>query len=210
MCIRDSFEAFIPEWMESIERDFNHPAIVGWCPFNETWDYKGRKQEDGLLRMTYRLTKQYDKTRPCIDTSGNFHVETDIYDLHDYEQNVEEFSSHYDPFGKGEGPFRETHPARQSYTEGLPFFISEYGGIKWAPRAEEGENAWGYGEGPQTEEAVSYTDLGAPLVKKFGFINSGLVSLERTEQDIPAIDSLSAESLRVEMCIRDSSSTVAP
>ena len=43
-----AFEAFIPEWMESIERDFNHPAIVGWCPFNETWDYKGRKQEDGL------------------------------------------------------------------------------------------------------------------------------------------------------------------
>ena len=40
---------------------------------------------------------------------------------------------------------------------------------------------------------------GAPLVKKFGFFNSGLVSLERTEQDIPAIDSLSAESLRVEL-----------
>lgn len=184
-----AFEAFIPEWMESIERDFNHPAIVGWCPFNETWDYKGRKQEDGLLRMTYRLTKQYDKTRPCIDTSGNFHVETDIYDLHDYEQNVEEFSSHYDPFGKGEGPFRETHPARQSYTEGLPFFISEYGGIKWAPRAEEGENAWGYGEGPQTEEEffARYRGLTEALLcnpKMFGFCYTQLTDVEQEQNGV--------------------------
>ena len=27
---------FGAEWMEIVERDFNHPAIVGWCPFNET------------------------------------------------------------------------------------------------------------------------------------------------------------------------------
>ena len=184
-----AFEAFIPEWMEAIERDFNHPAIVGWCPFNETWDYKGRKQEDGLLRMTYRLTKQYDKTRPCIDTSGNFHVETDIYDLHDYEQDVEKFRSHYDPFGNGEGPFRETHPERQSYTEGLPFFISEYGGIKWAPRAEKGEYAWGYGEGPQTEEEffARYRGLTEALLqnpKMFGFCYTQLTDVEQEQNGV--------------------------
>lgn len=27
---------FLPEWCETVERDFNHPAIIGWCPFNET------------------------------------------------------------------------------------------------------------------------------------------------------------------------------
>ena len=27
---------FLPEWSETVERDFNHPAIIGWCPFNET------------------------------------------------------------------------------------------------------------------------------------------------------------------------------
>ena len=82
--------------MEAVERDFNHPAIIGWCPFNETWDYEGRKQDDDLLAIVYRMTKLYDTTRPCIDTSGNFHVITDIYDLHDYEQNPEEFASHYE------------------------------------------------------------------------------------------------------------------
>ena len=24
----------LPEWMEILERDFNHPAIIGWSPFN--------------------------------------------------------------------------------------------------------------------------------------------------------------------------------
>ena len=26
---------FLPQWLEALERDFNHPSIVGWCPFNE-------------------------------------------------------------------------------------------------------------------------------------------------------------------------------
>lgn len=29
---------FLPEWIEAVERDFNHPSVIGWCPFNETWD----------------------------------------------------------------------------------------------------------------------------------------------------------------------------
>ena len=33
----DGLKNFLPEWMEVVERDFNHPAIIGWCPFNETW-----------------------------------------------------------------------------------------------------------------------------------------------------------------------------
>ena len=40
-------EHFLPEWIEAVERDFNHPSIIGWCPFNETWDQNGRKQTPG-------------------------------------------------------------------------------------------------------------------------------------------------------------------
>jgi len=65
-----------PAWLEEIQRDFNHPAIVGWCPFNETWDngQTGARQDDGVLRTTYLATKALDPTRPVIDTSGNFHL----------------------------------------------------------------------------------------------------------------------------------------
>ena len=32
-------EIYMNEWQEAVSRDFNHPAIIGWCPFNETWGY---------------------------------------------------------------------------------------------------------------------------------------------------------------------------
>jgi len=33
----ESLITFQSEWLEAIDRDFSHPAIVGWCPFNERW-----------------------------------------------------------------------------------------------------------------------------------------------------------------------------
>ncbi|HJC87883.1 MAG TPA: beta-galactosidase [Candidatus Eisenbergiella intestinigallinarum] len=186
------YEAFIPEWMQAIERDFNHPSIIGWCPFNETWDYEGRRQIDGLLALTYHLTKQYDTTRPCIDTSGNFHVITDIYDVHDYEQDPAVFAASYEPFKNGTGPFRDAHSARQQYTEGLPMFVSEYGGIKWAMDASD-EKAWGYGNGPKTEEefVARYKGLTEALLsnpKMFGFCYTQLTDVEQEQNGIYTYD----------------------
>jgi beta-galactosidase/beta-glucuronidase len=134
---------WLPEWMESVERDFNHPSLIGWCPFNETWDNEGRRQSDDLIKLTYQVTKAMDPTRPVIDTSGNFHVGpyTDIYDIHDYDQNVETYTEHN---GKG---VHETFRDRQKWY-GQPFFISEYGGIGWSL----GSGAWGYGNAPKSEE----------------------------------------------------------
>lgn len=140
---------FMREWLEAVDRDFNHPAIIGWCPFNETWDYNGRKQHDDTIRLIYRMTKQLDRTRPCIDVSGNYHVETDIFDLHNYYQDVGQFASFYEDFKNG-GAFRDDNNHRQKYTKGTPVFLSEYGGIKWD--VSGAESAWGYGDAPKTEE----------------------------------------------------------
>ncbi len=144
-----AFLNFMPEWLEAVGRDFNHPSIIGWCPFNETWDYDGKKQNGRILENIYKLTKAIDPTRPCIDTSGNFHVVTDIYDLHNYRQEVESFSSCYQDFPDNTQAMEE-HPQRQHYKKGLPLFISEYGGIKW-DTAQDNKDAWGYGEAPKTE-----------------------------------------------------------
>lgn len=179
-----AYEAFIPEWMEVLERDFNHPAIVGWCPFNETWDFKGRRQLDGLLKTVYTLTKQYDATRPCIDTSGNYHVATDIYDLHNYEQDPEKFRAFYDPFGRGEAAPGDPLSQRQQYPGGLPVFVSEYGGILWAPEKADQQDAWGYGNGPATEEAFirRYRGLTHALLENprmFAFCYTQLTDVEQ-------------------------------
>lgn len=177
----EALHAFMKEWLESLERDFNHPSIIGWCPFNETWDYEGRKQYDDTLRLIYRMTKQMDTTRPCIDTSGNFHVETDIYDVHNYQQNVEAFVAAYEPF-KGDGAFLDDHAHRQRY-KGQPLFVSEYGGIKW-DISHDNKDAWGYGEAPKTEEEFieRYKGLTECLLahpKIMGFCYTQLYDIEQ-------------------------------
>ncbi len=145
---------FLPEWLEAVERDYNHPAIVGWCPFNETWDYFGHPQDNRLIHLVWQTTKALDKTRPVIDTSGNYHVETDIYDIHEYDQNIDILHERYDVAKVGESLFdyHGRDGSRQKYG-GQPIFVSEYGGTWWSPGVEGG---WGYGATPKEEtEAVN-------------------------------------------------------
>ena len=143
----DAIYGFLPEWLEEMERDFNHPSIVGWCPFNETWDIKGRKQYDPLLVLVYNATKAVDPYRPCIDVSGGYHVVTDVYDVHDYDQNPEILKSHFHD-ERGKGYASNGLCSRQIRYDGkCPFFVSEYGGIRWSNK-----DGWGYGDAPKTEE----------------------------------------------------------
>ena len=143
----ESIYGFLPEWLEEIERDYNHPAIIGWCPFNETWDINGHYQCNDVLATVYKATKAADLTRPCIDTSGNFHVITDIFDVHNYEQDPEKFAEYYKNLPI-DGTFVDQFGHRQQYKKGQPMFVSEYGGIAWT----EDQAGWGYGNAPKTRE----------------------------------------------------------
>lgn len=177
-----AFLSFMPEWLEAVNRDFNHPAIIGWCPFNETWDYDGRRQINQILEDIYKMTKTLDPTRPCIDTSGNFHVVTDIYDVHNYYQDVEDFAKHYRNFPEDTDSL-ESYPDRQRYKKGQPLFVSEYGGIKWDVEHIE-ESAWGYGKAPKTEEEFieRYRGLTECLLKNpciMGFCYTQLYDVEQ-------------------------------
>ncbi len=77
-----------------IARDFNHPAIFAWVPFNETWGLFTRQGDKRVflpetqdwVASIYRLAKQLDPTRLVEDNSPcNFdHVETDINSWHAY------------------------------------------------------------------------------------------------------------------------------
>lgn len=143
-------ENFIGEWLEAVERDFNHPSIIGWCPFNETWNYDEINMKNTLIENVYKLTKQLDPTRLCIDTSGNYHTMTDIFDVHDYEQDAEKLRENYANIDKGiviDRIERQDKGRTQKYN-GEPVFISEYGGIRWS---EKDENGWGYGDAPRTK-----------------------------------------------------------
>ena len=182
---------FLPDWLASVRRDINHPALVGWCPFNETWDYEGKWQDPELLRIVYEQTKIFDPSRPCIDTSGNFHVVTDIFDVHDYEQNPEIFKENYDKLFT-EGSLHDRHFRRQTW-RGEPVFMSEYGGIgfKLVDNSFGGARttSWSYGQstGSYEEFYERYRDLTHALLdnpKMFGFCYTQLTDVEQEQNGL--------------------------
>ena len=142
-----AYQNFLPEWCEIMARDFNHPAIIGWCPLNETQI----NQNPHFVKLLAAITRQYDTTRMYIDASGWAHIEglTDIMDLHDYEQDPAKFAAKLAPLAEGGTYNVHWHAGPHHVMEAKPTFVSEYGGIRWAPKEDAG---WGYGQAPMSEE----------------------------------------------------------
>lgn len=194
-----STETYLNQWSEAVERDFNHPAIIGWCPFNETWGYREEREKNALLTSLYKLTKRLDPTRPCIDSSGNYRALSEVYDIHDYDQDTQSFQARWDgltdriretggvipaedPFFNSapEGPSGRAPFFNQPY-DNQPIFVSEYGGIRWPDDTVEG---WGYGNAPATPEEffARYKGLTEALLNNpeiFGFCYTQLYDVEQ-------------------------------
>ncbi|MBE6815441.1 MAG: beta-galactosidase [Ruminococcaceae bacterium] len=182
----ESLRYFLLEIEEEIERDFNHPSIIGWCPYNETWEIDRAFQDADVLRIVYRTVKALDKTRPCIDTSGNYHVETDIFDIHDYEQDYKIFKENYDKLFK-ENELYDRFPDKHHWN-GEPVFMSEYGGIRILLKSDKDydtlKNAWGYGNPATSYEEFyeRYEGLTTALIdnpKMLGFCYTQLTDVEQ-------------------------------
>ncbi len=144
------YSNFMQEWIEIVERDFNHPAIIGWCPLNETPHDTDKKFTEALAALTRTL----DPTRAYIDASGWTHVSgvSDMEDLHDYEQDPVAFKAKMD--GLEAGVKMNLHAYFKSDEinyPAIPTFVSEYGGTWWAADRvgkdweDNQQDGWGYG-----------------------------------------------------------------
>ena len=150
--------SMVAEWLDELERDYSHPAIIGWCGLNET----AQPITDSITplmdvtRAMYLAAKAMDPTRPVLDSSGYSHFvrECEIYDSHDYEQDVAKFCANHDGLPAGD-PFlngSKEEPISWPYN-GQPYFVSEFGGIWWyAKDATDEHNSWGYGNRPESIE----------------------------------------------------------
>ena len=120
----------------NIDRDYNHPSIISWCNFNETWGLGGREYKDmherqEWVREMYHLAKSLDTTRLIEDNSPCLydHVETDINSWHFYINDYESAKEHI------ANVVEETYPGSAfNYVGGNvqrndPLINSEYGGI---------------------------------------------------------------------------------
>ncbi len=139
---------FIDEWVEILLRDRNHPAIITWCPFNETPDNAAPLQE-----TIVRITRAVDPSRPVIETSGWSHRirDPEMLDNHDYDQNPESYRARYD--ARFQDDALPDYLTSGGNNMNVPFYVGEYGGIGWAPKeASSIDGGWGYGNNPKTIE----------------------------------------------------------
>lgn len=191
--------SFITEWLEAIERDYSHPAIIGWCPLNETFQIIDDTITvlDDVTRGMFLATKALDQTRPVLDASGYSHrvAETDIYDSHSYEQNPEAFYNEQKGLAENK-PFINTGADKAAWSlpyTGQPFFVSEFGGIWWNPDAKAGDPSWGYGDRPKTVEEFHerFGKLCAVLLDNpdmFGYCYTQLTDVFQEENGIYRFD----------------------
>jgi beta-galactosidase/beta-glucuronidase len=196
--------SFITEWLEAVERDYSHPSIVGWCPMNETAQRMTDKitQLDAVNRGMFLAAKAMDLTRPVLDSSGYSHrvTESDIWDSHDYEQNVETFRAKHAGTVAGE-PFFNPDPNAQGKRselwslpyKGQPYFCSEFGGIWWNPDAKPGQDSWGYGERCKTLEEffTRFEGLCAVLLddaSMFGYCYTQLTDVFQEQNGVYGFD----------------------
>ncbi len=149
---------FLSEWREIVERDINHPCIIVWTPLNETYLRAFPLVHCRLHQDAYELTKAIDPSRPVNDASGYIHCRTDIWTVHLYEQDPERFDS---ILTSPEAGVYRCYPESEPPYEGQPYFVDEFGGIKWDPETQGSEglsfsqnmDSWGYGQSPRDIEA---------------------------------------------------------
>lgn len=174
------------EWRTVLERDRNHPSIVGWCPLNET----GAGEGVAAAQLILGLTQAVDPTRPYLDTSGYVHLDprTDVYDSHDYEQNPAAFRGRFATFSlTGTGPWNNNATDARSTYRGQPYFVSEYGGIRLRTDRETGTEGWGYGQANLEEFLQRYKGLTDALLDNpnmFGFCYTQLTDVEQEQNGI--------------------------
>ena len=181
-----SFRDYFSQWREVLERDMNHPSIIGWTPFNETCAFRDLEEHRRILSDVLRLTKQLDPTRPVCDSSGYIHAETDIWSVHNYAQDPAVLA---EKLAKEPVYCAEPEIELQAY-KGQPYFVAEYGGVKYIPegRTPWAKDSWGYGTAPASREETlkRMYDLTAVTVNSgaAGFCYTQLTDIEQEQNGV--------------------------
>lgn len=185
--MEEARENYRREWCEAVLRDRSHPSVIIWTPFNER-DLRGDNREPiDFIREIVSITRTLDPDRPVASASGWQHVQdTDIVDFHDYAQTGAELRDKYgEPFADSgpENGHIPTFVPGDSY-QGQPVIASEVGGIWWDPEQTEGDDRWGYGDRPRTEEEflARYRDTMEALLSSEslnGFVYTQLTDVEQ-------------------------------
>jgi beta-galactosidase/beta-glucuronidase len=166
-------ENFTRQWMEILKQNYNHPSIITWTPFNESWGVSrilAVEPQQHFTEAIYYLTKAYDPWRPVICNDGWEHTVSDIITLHDYEEGGDDLFDRYDDLDAILDNEVAHNKSRFAFAQGYkyggqPVIISEFGGIAFSNRGE----GWGYGNKVRSPEEY---------IKRFDAITTAIKELD--------------------------------
>ena len=211
---RTAIKRQVREWGDAIDRDFSHPSVIVWVPFNESWgvpDLPSTAPQRNAVEALYHLTKTLDPTRPVIGNDGWESSATDIIGIHDYDADPEQMAQRYGLETKTEQLFDRRRPGGRILTldgyphRGQPIMLTEFGGISLRNSA----GAWGYSEAEnpaafaRTYHRLVETVIHTPLFSGFCYTQfcdtfqeaNGLLYADRTPkipiEDIRRVNTIS-------------------
>lgn len=168
---RRSVQRLTAQWTEVIARDYSHPCIVAWVPFNESWgipNLPDSAAERHYVQAIYHLTKTLDPTRPVIANDGWENVDTDIVGIHDYDSEPAEIEKRYRVDGavlrrqRAAGRLVYLRDFREPERE-HPVILSEFGGMALA---NDAQGTWGYGRCVDADELAARYEALLEVVRK--------------------------------------------
>jgi hypothetical protein len=142
----------LKEWTEAIERDYSHPCLIVWVPFNESWgvpNLTSMQAHRNAVEALYHLTRMLDSTRPVIGNDGWEASATDILGIHDYDADPERLRQRYEVTDPVRTLFDQRRPGGRILTldgfphRGQPIVLTEFGGIAYDPQSSA-RATWGY------------------------------------------------------------------
>ncbi|CDG84841.1 glycoside hydrolase family 2 protein [Janthinobacterium agaricidamnosum] len=145
----------VREWTEAIERDYSHPCVLVWVPFNESWgvpNLTAIQAHRNAVEALYHLTHTLDSTRPVIGNDGWEASATDILGIHDYDCDPERLQARYAiTEGSRNILFDQRRPGGRILTldgfphRGQPIVLTEFGGIAFSSNDDaNADRTWGY------------------------------------------------------------------
>ena len=174
-----SVERLMREWINVLKRDWSHPCIITWVPFNESWgvpDLPDSPEQRHYVQTLYHLTKTLDPTRPVIGNDGWESVATDIIGIHDYDDQPQRMARRYGTEEVESRLFQYERPGGRILRLGQeagsrqPIVLTEFGGI--ALRRPD-DPTWGYSSCRTPEELLArysaLMDAIRPLAALAGF-----------------------------------------
>lgn len=140
-------EIMTPFITKIVKQLYNHPSIITWVPFNESWGVRkalNDQKTKSYLKGIYQIIKSLDNTR-LVDTNDGWEVmsDSDIIAIHDYSYYGDEFATKYnlENLQTQQPTFRRLFAHDEMY-QGQPLILSEYGGV--SSQADVNDEFFGY------------------------------------------------------------------